>query len=264
MFDLQRCTRTNLRTMLMTWAWACIVCLPCRAQPAHWGSVTGRDVLSESEALSSPLAELGDAVEVVAAPRPFSLEGLSQARVVAPLRSLAMSLALEARGSAALMHVAPSARLRWVPAEGYVMGLASGVDWMLIRGFDDVIAARMDVHAGMTMAEWTIAVGIDALIEMGAARGPAFRMGLAADLDSHAITAELRLPWNRPAALRIAGRARLAAGADVRAGLCSDPVSIDCALRMKISPTAHLLVDVRSMHPLGLCTTLTLAFAVPW
>lgn len=264
MLDLQVWIRTNLRTMLMTWAWACIVCQPCPAQPTSWGSVTGRDVLSESEALSSPLAELGDAVEVVAAPRPFALEGLSQARVVAPLRSLAMSLALEARGSAALMHVAPSARLRWVPAEGYVMGLASGVDWMSIRGFDDVIAARMDVHAGMTMAEWTIAAGIDALIEVGAVRGPVFRMGLAADLDSHAITAELRLPWNGPAALRIAGRARLAAGADVRAGLCSDPVSIDCALRMKISPSAHLLVDVRSMHPLGLCTTLTLAFAVPW
>ena len=150
MFDLQRCTRTNLRTMLMTWAWAFIVCQPCQAQPTFWGSVTGRDVLSESEALSSPLAELGDAVEVVAAPRPFSLEGLSQARLVAPLRSASMALALEARGSAALMRIAPSARLRWVPAEGYVMGLASGLEWMSIRGFDDMIAARLDVHAGMT------------------------------------------------------------------------------------------------------------------
>lgn len=264
MFDLQRCTRTNLRTMLMTWAWAFIVCQPCQAQPTFWGSVTGRDVLSESEALSSPLAELGDAVEVVAAPRPFSLEGLSQARLVAPLRSASMALALEARGSAALLRIAPSARLRWVPAEGYVMGLASGLEWMSIRGFDDMIAARLDVHAGMTMAEWTVAAGIDAMIEMGAARGPVFRMGLAAVLDSHAITAELRLPWNRPAALRIAARARLAAGTDVRAGLCSDPVSVDCALRMNVSPGTHLLIDVRSVHPLGLCTTLTLAFAVPW
>lgn len=264
MFDLQRYTRTNLRTMLMTWAWAFIVCLPCRAQPPFGGSVTGRDVLSESEALSSPLAELGDAVEFVAAPRPFSLEGLSQARLVAPWRSASLALALEARGSAALMHVAPSARLRWVPAEGYVMGLASCVEWMSIRNFDDVIAARMDVHAGMTMAEWTVAAGIDAMIEMGAVRGPTVRLGLAADLDSHAVTAELRMPWNRPVAIRIAGRARLTAGADVRAGLCSDPVSIDCALRTKISPVTHLLIDVRSVFPLGLCTTLTLAFAVPW
>jgi hypothetical protein len=262
--DLHRWIRTNLRTMLMTWVWAFIVCLPCRAQPTFCCSVTGRDVLSESEALSSPLADLGDAVEVVAMPRPFSLEGLSQARLVAPLHLISMAVALDARGSAALMQVAPSARLRWVPAEGYAMGLAAGLDWMSIRGFDDMIAARLDVHAGMTMAEWTVAAGIDGMIEMGAARGPVFRMGLAADLDSHAITAELRLPWNRPASLRIAGRARLVAGADVRLGLCSDPLSIDCALRTGISPSADLLLDIRSVWPLGLRTTLTLAFAVPW
>lgn len=226
-------------------------------------SVTGSDVLSEYEGITSPLAALESRLEVVFVPRPYSLEGLSQARIVVPVHDWSMSFALDARGGASLMEITPSARLRWVPSTGYVMGLTSSLDWTSIRGFDDGLALRIGAHAGMTMSDWSLCTGIDGLAEVGHVRGPTFRAGLARAFDSLAVMADVLLPWDRPASLRLAACIKLAATAHARVGLSSVPVTVECAFRFGVTPDSHMLIDVRHVEPLGIRSSLTFAVEIP-
>ncbi|MEY3386555.1 MAG: hypothetical protein RIR53_1366 [Bacteroidota bacterium] len=263
MVGLRKRVRTNLRTMLMTWLWFALVFAELSAQNAAPCSVTGCDVLSESEGISSPLAPIGGMIDMVFAPRPFGLDGLSQARIAVPVEQHSMSVAFDARGSLTLRRYAPSARIRWSPMESYVMGLAGTLEWLSIRGFDDVISAVIDAHAGMSMAEWTMCVGIDALVEIGAVRGPTFRAGMSRSLDSHSVMADVRIPWDRSASLRLAALFHPAERVRMRVGLASNPTTIECAVRLGVSPTADLMVDIRHVQPLGMRTALTLSVDVP-
>lgn len=143
------------------------------------------------------------------------------------------------------------------------MGLAGTLEWISILGFDDVVSAAIDAHAGMTMAEWTMCVGIDALVEIGAVRGPTFRAGLSRTLDTHRVMVDVRIPWDRSASLRLSSMFRLVDRVRARVALASNPVTVECAMRFGLSPTADLTIDLCHVQPLGMRTALTLSVEMP-
>lgn len=255
--------QTNLRTTCLTLAGAFLVHRHLCGQPHVLPSVTSRDVLSPWEAMASPLAEISPEVAVVATPRPFGLGGISEACLVLGLPAAQIAVALSALSTSSISVLAPELRYRFVPVEGYLMGLRMRSEWMLIRSFDDAASMSVDFSASMRMAEWMLAVGLDRAIDLGLVRGPTLRMGLCRDVDSIGMMIDLSITWDRPASLRLASVINLSPDVPVRLALTTSPITIECAMRMPVSSTADLLVDLRHSDPLGMATTLTLVLDLP-
>lgn len=262
--SILRCwIQANLRTTCLTLAGAFLVHASLKSQPLMLPSLTSRDVLSPWEAMASPLADISREVAVVAVPRPFGLSGLSETCLVLGLPSADMAVALSAVSTSSISILVPQLRLRFVPMEDYMMGLCMRSEWMLIRGFDDAASMSVDASASMCLAGWTLAVGLDRAIELGLARGPTLRMGLARDVDSVGMMMDLTIAWDRPASLRVSSVIDLTGEVPVRVALTTSPITIECAMRMPVSINTELLVDLRHSDPLGMAATLTLLLEIP-
>lgn len=253
----------NLRTTCLTLAGAFLLHASLRCQSLAVPSVTSQDVLSPWEAMVSPLADITAELAAVATPRPFGLSGLSESCLVLGLPSTRIAVALSAMSTSSITIVTPQLRYRFVPMDGYVMGLRARSEWMLIRGFDDHASLSVDLSASMRMAEWTLAMGLDRAIDLGQVRGPMLRMGLSRDVDSIAMMVDVLIAWSRPASLRIASLIDLSRHVPVRVALTTSPITIECAMRVPVSATTDLLMDFRHADPLGSATTLTVIMELP-
>lgn len=180
------------------------------------------------------------------------------------LPNLYTSLAISAQQTSSISLISPQARYRFVPMDGYAMGLGARLDWMLIRGFENTVGLSADICASMRIVEWTLAMGLDNAIAVAAAgRGPTLRMGLARAIDSADVMMDLVVPWDRPASLRLAVNLLLTKRFRTRVALATDPITIAWAVRCGVSPTADMTVDVRHVDPLGMHTALTIAVRMP-
>lgn len=177
--------------------------------------------------------------------------------------SLQTSVAVSTQQTSAITLVSPRMRYRFVPMDGYAMGLGARLDWMLIRGFENTVGVSVDLCASMRIVEWTLAMGLDNAIALAAARGATLRMGLARALDSADVMMDLVIRWDRPASLRLAANLPLAERVRMRVALATDPITIAWAMRCGVSPTVDMTVDVRHVAPLGMHTALTIAVRMP-
>lgn len=255
--------QANLRTTCLTLAGAFLLQTRLTCQPLMLASVTSQDVLSPWEAMASPLAEIRADLAVVAAPRPFGLSGLSEGCLVLGLPPARLAVALSARSTSSISMMVPELRYRFEPMDGYGMGLRVRSEWMIISGFDDHASLSIDLSASMRMAEWTLAVGLDRAIDLGQVRGPTLRMGLARDMDTIGMMIDVVIAWNRPASLRIASLIELTPRIPLRLALSTFPITIECALRVPVSTTTKLLMDLRHSDPLGAATALTFIMDIP-
>jgi len=249
--------------MVQTSVCLALVCCACWAQQPGIASITARDVFTEFEAMGSPLAEIARELDVVVTPRPFGRSGLSEACMALAVPTLQASFALSAVQTSAISLITPRVRYRFVPMDGYVMGLGARLDWMLIRGFENTVGFSADVCASMRIAEWTLAMGLDNAIALAAGRGPMLRMGLARVVDSADVMMDLVLRWDRPASLRLAVNVPLAEGLQTRMALASGPITIAWSVRCRVSQTAEMTFDIRHVDPLGMHTALTIALHLP-
>lgn len=213
--------------------------------------------------MESPLAEMARELDVVIVPRPFGRSGLSEACLALAVPTLQTSLAVSAVQTSAISLITPRARYRFVPMDGYAMGLGARLDWMLIRGFENTVGFSADVSASMRIAEWTIAMGLDNAISLAAGRGPTIRMGLAREIDSADVMMDLVIRWDRPPSLRLAANLPLPERLRTRMALASGPITIAWSVRCGISQTADMTLDIRHVDPLGMHTTLTIAVQMP-
>ncbi len=253
----------NLRTTCLTLAGAFLVHLNLPCQPRILPSMTTADVLSPWEGMLSPLSEITGDLTVVATPRPFGLGGLSEACMVLGLPSQRMCVALSGVSTSSISTLIPELRYRFVPTQGYVMGLRARTEWMMIRGASDLISLSVDLGASMRIVEWTLAVGLDRVIDLGRVTGPTLRMGVARDLDTMAMSLDVIVAWDRPAALRLASMIVLRPNVPVRLALSTSPITVECALRMPVATTTDMLIDLRHSDPLGAVATLTLIMELP-
>ena len=253
----------NLRTTVQTSVCLALVCCAAHAQQPGFTSITARDVFTEYEAMESPLAEIARELDVVVAPRPFGRSGLSEACMAFAVPTLQTSLAVSAVQTSAISLITPRVRYRFVPMDGYAMGLGARLDWMLIRGFENTVGLSADVSALMRIAEWTLAMGLDNAISLSGGRGPTLRMGLARVIDSTDVMMDLVVRWDRPASLRLALNLPLAERLRTRMALASGPITIAWSVRCGVSQTADMTLDIRHVVPLGMYTALTIAVQMP-
>lgn len=262
MKGLQSWIRANLRTMVKTSMWLLLVSTNGPAQRMMPVSVTSLDVLTQTEALQSPLASVEPDVEVVISPRPFGLDGLSTARLCAGLPWASSTLGIAARSSTSISDVGMMMRYRWNPMNGYVMGLSGDLRWLLIQGMDDVFTLDVDVAAGMQLQEWTLSVGLIDILTFASSQGPTLTAGLARTADSTRVMVDLRIPWNTSASIRCAAVVMMTETVRGRVAVASYPIALECALRCGISPSTDLVIDMEYANPLGMRTTLTLAMTI--
>lgn len=255
--------QANLRTMVQTSVCIALVCCASHAQQPGCTSITARDVFTEFEAMASPLAEIDSELDVVVTPRPFGQGGLSEACMAFAMPTLQTSLAVSAVQTSSISLISPRARYRFVPMDGYAMGLGARLDWMLIRGFENTISFSADICASMRITEWTLAMGLENAISLASGRGPILRMGLARTIDSSDMMMDLVIPWNRPASLRLAVNLPLAERFRTRIAVATGPIAIAWAVRCGVSATTDLAFDIRHVDPLGMHTALTIAVAMP-
>lgn len=262
MKGLQRRIQANLRTMVKTSMWLFLVSNGATAQRMMPVSVTSLDALTQTEALQSPLAPVEPDVEVVMTPRPFGLDGLSTARLCAGLPWANSTVGIAARSGTTISDVSVGMRHRWLPMNGYVMGLAGDFRWLLIQGMDDVLMLDLDLVAGMHLQEWTLSVGLMKIVAFASSHGPIFTAGLARSLDSTRVMVDLRVPWNTSASIRCAALVMMSEDLIGRVAVSSYPIVLECALRCRVSPTTDFVIDMEYANPLGMRTTLTLAMSM--
>lgn len=253
----------NLRTVCLTLVGTFLVQSAACAQPPFLPSITARDVFTEWEAMASPLAEITSELAVVASPRPFGMAGLSRACLAKGLPEVHSALAVSALSTSSISLLSSDLRYRFVPMDGYVMGLRTSASWMMVREFDNVFWLRTDVSAAMRIAEWTLAVGLDGMLAIGQAEIPSLRMGLTRDVDSIGLMIDVIITAVRPVAIRLATALALTERVSVRAALGSGPITIEWGIRMPISETADLAIDLRHADPLGMAAMLTIAMELP-
>ncbi|MFM8770702.1 MAG: hypothetical protein ACKOE4_01565 [Candidatus Kapaibacterium sp.] len=249
--------------MVQTSVCLALVCYASHAQQPGYTSVTARDVFTEFEAMASPLAEIASELDVIVTPRPFGRSGLSEACMAFSMPTLQTSLAVSALQTSSISLISPRVRYRFVPMDGYAMGLGARLDWMLVRGFENTISFNADICASMRIVEWTLAMGLENAISLASGRGPILRMGLARTIDSSDVMMDLIVRWDRPASLRLAVNLPLAERFRTRLALATSPVTNAWALRCVVSSTTDVAFDVRHVDPLGMHTALTIAVAMP-